>query len=114
MVGSGVGWEGAYKATSSIAVVLTTTAQQAQLQPASVAVAGWENNIMLLGRAQNSNHSSGWPTRYVFLVQLDQRDDKKNKKINEVCQPYLEGWLHQYVTVVVNSEFVLDPQNLLK
>ena len=81
VVGSGVGWEGANKATSSIAAVLTTAAQQAQLQPASVAVAGWENNIMLLGRAQNSNHSSGWPTRYVFLVQLDQRDDKKNKKL---------------------------------
>ena len=31
--------------------------------------------------SQNSNHSSGWPTRYVFLVQLDQRDDKKNKKL---------------------------------
>ena len=42
---------------------------------------GGKNNIMLLGRAQNSNHSSGWPTRYVFLVQLDQRDDKKNKKL---------------------------------
>ena len=81
VVGSGVGWEGAYKATLSTAVVTKQLPNEAQLQPASVAVAGWENNIMLLGRAQNSNHTTGWPTRYVFLVQLDQRDDKKNKKL---------------------------------
>ena len=29
----------------------------------------------------HTHGSSGWPTRYVFLVQLDQRDDKKNKKL---------------------------------
>ena len=51
----------------------------AQLQPAQLLLQGGKNNTLVVWAGSNSNHKTGGPTRYVFLVQLDQEMTRKTK-----------------------------------
>ena len=91
VVGSGVGWEGAYKATSTTAVAIQNCLMKPSCSQHGCCCRAGRTTLLLFGRVQWQQPLIRLANPLRFSGPARPRDDKKNKRWNKVCQPYLEG-----------------------